>query len=303
MTGVVGACGGGDSGSSPQPSPTPPVVSPTPAPSPTPSPATYVSLTDFSKNLFGESPVATATYVEVYDDNSPRYYVFKEGSAELNRASGAGIFTWDADEASATSRIGNEFLTFPSSSISAQQEHARSFYIAEDDGYSSLLWTGLKDGVLGILTLERNACGFPLGQPKTCTTTTRYANIGPLTLPGELPVSGSVSYKVYIQGTLAIRDYASSNPYGQILVQTDLAVDFSSKIVSANWSAGGRDFILQGEFYPGTSARLSGTIRSVDGRMSGQFVGNFYGAGASEVGIVFSLDGENGGFAGGIAGR
>lgn len=303
----VAGCGGEDSASSPTPTPTPtptPVVTPTPTP--TPSPTYYPSASDFSKAAFGQSPIAEVTYTEVYDPAAvlpAPYYKYKAASSQLLDSPGAGVFAWDPEKKIATARIGDYFHSFDSVSIS-ERAPSGSFleanYNVEGDQHT-LRWSGVKDTPFAVVDLEvRPPCTFPPGEPKTCLTTTRYATIGGKTLPGELPQTGSRSVAVTTTFTLA-RPESPYTVYSNASAQ--LSIDFAARTAIAQWEIDGQEFILQGQYRPDHHTHLTGTVRSLDGRYNGTFAGNFYGAEAKIVAIVFSAQGDGRGVAGRIVGQ
>lgn len=304
---LVTGCGGGDSGGGATPAPTPaPSAAPTPSPSPTPTPsASYASITDFSKDLFGQSPVAEVTYTEVYDVTSVApgpYYKYKAASSRLLDSPGAGIFTWDPKEKTGSARVDEYFQTFPGT----VEERPPSWIYMESihnvgGDMRVLRWVGIKDSAFATIDLEvRPPCTFPPGEPATCTGIRRYAQVGPRTLPGELRLTGSSAITSSIAYNMA-RPEVPSQSAGA--ATTTLSIDYAARTLMAQWTIDGQDFLLQGDYRPDHHTRLTGTVRSIDGKYGGTFAGDFYGPGAKTFGIVFSAQGDGRGVAGRIIGQ
>ncbi|WP_232495016.1 hypothetical protein [Novosphingobium kaempferiae] len=303
----VAGCGGGDSGGGATPTPTPvPSAAPTPSPSPTPTPsASYASITDFSKDLFGQSPVAEVTYTEVYDVTSVApgpYYKYKAASSRLLDSPGAGIFTWDPKEKVGSARVDGYFQTFPGTVEERPPSWSYMESVHNVDGDMRVLrWVGIKGSAFATIDLEvRPPCTYPPGEPVTCTGIRRYAQVGGQTLPGELRRTGSSAITATVVYNMA-RPEVPSQPSGS--ATTTLSIDYAARTLMAQWTIDGQDFLLQGDYRPDHNTRLTGTVRSIDGRYSGTFAGDFYGPGAKVFGIVFSAQGDGRGMAGRVIGQ
>lgn len=301
---LLAACGGDDSGGGSNPTPAPtaaPSPTPSPAPTPTPSPsASYSSVVDFTKDLFAESPVAEITYVSVYDEKATLpdpYYVFKTTSSRLLEGPSAGTFTWDAAKKEATARIGSYFQTFSGKVEDRPPSWStfESYYHGPDQDYS-FRWLGLRQDWMARIDLETTLpCTYPPGQPATCTKVIRYANIGRQTLSSELRLTGSESVTSVAMFSLFRREKPSEVANSATI---PLSIDYGSRTLMTQWNVEGQTFILQGQYRPDLNTRLAGTIRSVDGQYTGQFVGDFYGPGAKNLAIVFSAQGTDRAIAG-----
>lgn len=121
----------------------------------------------------------------------------------------------------------------------------------------------------------------------------------------DMPRTGTASYRLYGEG-----NYAENERLYVTQETGDLVADFAAGQVNLNFTVSGNDF-LHGYFggitaFTGTAdidgSGFSAALANTGLAWSGQFQGQFYGPGATEIGFVYSASSTVGTLNGAVIG-
>lgn len=302
---LVAGCGGGDGGgginSTPPPVGTPSTPTPTtPAPAPSPSPGAVSPFPGASPSTFLTDEVTAAAAVRVERENGT-YRV--TGVERLNTVStpNRGIITVayrgpDSYFVETNGFGGSGFLPVEREDSSPLFDTYRS---QDKGGYIDILQVAKKGTGITLTYMSFGSYGF-LRTGANSELTLSFLAIGSRTPASQIPTTGTARFSGIVDG-LWVDGATSRRLYGSTAT---LTADFAAGRVTSVLALTGRDNPF-GNFQSAPATSLgtftgTGTISTAGfagsygaaGGYSGPFSGHFYGPGAEEFGLGFSLTGN-----------
>ena len=292
---VLAACGGEDAGSGNVP---PPTGGNTGSPT-TPSPPTatyetaFAAVEDRTYDVFAAQLVT----IERREPGDSRF-VYSTSSTQDTATGPAFAFEYVAATQNATLAAFGMEQSWPGGDIIAQQNGGIRYRLGQkpseviDDIFTYSASADIPYVVLLNREVEVEFFDPEIGRRIAET----YAVGGPETVSGELPLSGTRSYRVLVSTSSPTRDGAG----GYVTRQQDIDVDFAAasvggtivldQISSVNGNAALQLTVEIDGSFSRTTGAITGTIASQDGVFSGDIAGSFYGPAGTNLAFAFDLD-------------
>jgi hypothetical protein len=293
---VLAACGGGSDEAAAPPISTAPTPGPTPTPTPVPTPtpsASYAPASDFTRDRSFTAVGVTQTYITGMTN----------ARATLDPESGMIGFDYIAATRRYRARYQSDAIdvtTVPKSSATRSWDEyeepgdpreLNGRYFGRTDFRTGQTYSGF--------ALWREGDRQPLSQPGATTRIHRLL-FGARTEPNDIPTSGTATYKVDLDFslaqtqvvTIALLGYSGAQPS----MSAQAAIDWTSRRLTGRISVApfsGTGSSLQ----PYTIYTIEGTVSSA-GRLSGTLIGTFNGG----IGVGAVPDGTPNGFSGTLDG-